>query len=52
MKTLISATAKKEYQTPQVSIVALSARSEMLTVSGSGAYDISYGGDGDGEEGD
>lgn len=51
MEKTIMATAKKEYLTPQASVVELDIKGSLLaSVSGNGDYNINYGGQGDDDE--
>jgi hypothetical protein len=43
---------RKNYQVPAMAIVLLDSTPLLNTVSGSDSFDISFGGDGDGEIGD
>lgn len=43
---------KQTYQTPELQVIRLETAPMLNSVSGSGDYTITYGGDGDGEYGD
>lgn len=45
-------TDKQRYLSPALQVIRLDAAPVLTSVSGTGVYNLGYGGDGDGEEGD